>query len=53
MIKYLILSLISYYIFVHYLSPLIETNKNTNNQQRNDKKNNNHEDEYVDYEEIE
>ncbi|MBP8213768.1 MAG: hypothetical protein KAX53_08485 [Saprospiraceae bacterium] len=53
MIKYLILSLISYYIFVHYLSPLIETNKNTNHQQRNDKKNNNHEDEYVDYEEIE
>lgn len=49
MIKYIILSIIGYYIFVNYLSPLIEGQKES---QKPENKNKN-EDEYVDYEEIE
>lgn len=53
MIKYFILSLIGYYIFVNYLSPMLEGRKKAENTNHNQKKENNHEDEYVDYEEVE
>jgi hypothetical protein len=53
MIKYLILSLVAYYIIVHFLAPKIETPKDSSldQKQKNESKNN-HEDEYVDYEEV-
>ena len=53
MIKYIILSLIGYYIFVNYHSQKIEGKKNEQNTNNKIQKQNNHEDEYVDYEEIE
>ena len=52
MIKSIILSLIGYYIFVNYLSPMIEGKKNEQNTDNKSQKQNNHEDEYVDYEEV-
>ncbi|MGB4838524.1 MAG: hypothetical protein WBP08_05975 [Saprospiraceae bacterium] len=54
MIKYLILSLISYYIFTYYLSPMIEGRKpRQNDNARKEKPKIDHKDEYVDYEEVE
>lgn len=53
MIKYLILSLVAYYIIVNFLSPKIQQPKDTpvdNNQNSSPK--NNQQDEYVDYEEV-
>lgn len=54
MIKYIILSFIGYYIFTNYLSPMLEgqikQNKKTSSEE---KTKNNHDDEYVDYEEVE
>ena len=53
MIKYLILSLVAYYIIVNFLAPKIEapSNAHVDQKQKNETKNN-HEDEYVDYEEV-
>jgi hypothetical protein len=53
MVKYLILSLVAYYIIVHFLAPKIETPKDSSldQKQKNESKNN-HDDEYVDYEEV-
>ncbi|MFN8338387.1 MAG: hypothetical protein U0T36_05150 [Saprospiraceae bacterium] len=53
MIKYLILSAIGYYIFVHYLSPLLEGNKTVHQQKTERTQNQKHDDEYIDYEEVE
>ena len=52
MIKYLLLSLIGYYIFVNYLSTMIEGKRNETTSDNQQQKQNNHEDEYVDYEEV-
>ncbi len=53
MIKYLILSLIGYYVFTNYISPMLEGHKQNRFKDNSEKKKkNNHEDEYVDYEEV-
>lgn len=52
MVKYLILSLIGYYVFVNYISPMLEGNKKQININRNQKSQNNQDGEYVDYEEV-
>jgi hypothetical protein len=53
MIKYLIISLVAYYIIVNFLAPKVQapSDTSTGQKQKNDSKNN-HEDEYVDYEEV-
>ena len=54
MIKYLILSAIGYFIFTNYITPMLEGNKPNRFDEHSERKNkNNHEDEYVDYEEVE
>lgn len=53
MIKYLILSAIGYYIFVHYLSPLLEGNNTVQQHKTERTQKQNNEDEYIDYEEVE
>ncbi len=53
MIKYLILSAIGYYIFIHYLSPLLEGNKTVHQHKTERTQKQNHGDEYIDYEEVE
>jgi hypothetical protein len=53
MIKYLILSLVAYYIIVNYLSPKIQQSKDSNiDPKQNNVSKNNQEDDYVDYEEV-
>ncbi len=53
MIKYLILSLIGYFIFTNYISPMLNGEKTARfKENEENKKKNNHEDEYVDYEEV-
>jgi hypothetical protein len=53
MIKYLILSAIGYFIFTNYITPMMEGNKSNRFKEHSESKNkNNHEDEYVDYEEV-
>ncbi len=53
MIKYFIISLIGYYVFTYYLSPMIEGKKHTAvNNNKKQKSEKNHDDEYVDYEEV-
>lgn len=53
MIKYLILSLVAYYIIVNFLSPKIQkpVDPSADQKHKNESKNN-HQDEYVDYEEV-
>jgi len=54
MIKYIILSVIGYYIFTNYISPMIEgKNNQTNTPPNQAKEKKTYEDEYVDYEEVE
>ncbi|MBK8056074.1 MAG: hypothetical protein IPK35_23085 [Saprospiraceae bacterium] len=54
MIKYIILSVIAYYIITYYVAPMIESNKNTIKRDgRNSENNkNHHDDDYIDYEEV-
>lgn len=53
MVKYLILSLVAYYIIVNFLAPKVQTPSDISTDQKQKKDaQNNHEDEYVDYEEI-
>ncbi len=53
MIKYLILSAIGYYVFTYFISPMIEGKKPVSgNNIKQEKPGKNHEDEYVDYEEV-
>ncbi len=52
MIKYIILSVIGYYIFINYLSPMIEGHKKSHSSENEQQRNNKHDSEYVDYEEI-
>jgi hypothetical protein len=53
MIKYLVLSVIGYYIFTYYISPMLEGTQHSGRNQKTEKHNqDNHDDEYVDYEEV-
>ncbi|HRO09715.1 MAG TPA: hypothetical protein PK611_02040 [Saprospiraceae bacterium] len=50
MIKYALISIILYYVVVRYLRPGVQ--QDNHNAQNNNQPKNNHEDEYVDYEEV-
>ena len=53
MIKYIIISLISYYVFTYYITPMLEGKKSAPlNNDKEQKVKKTHEDEYVDYEEV-
>lgn len=52
MIKYFFLSLIAYYVFSNYIQPLLHKHGPPPNNTPSHEKKNNHEDEYVDYEEV-
>lgn len=51
MIKYVILSVIAYYVFTYYVSPLLDK-KIVDQNEKKQKKADKHDDEYIDYEEV-
>lgn len=53
MIKYALISILLYYLFINFLRPKTEKNiPNTKNDTQQNLNKNNHDDEYVDYEEV-